>query len=74
MVFCETRFAQSELMVYKNFEKDYKTYRTTWSGKAVIVEPKLDADAIVAIDAVAVATAEATAAEASVATVPPTKQ
>ena len=29
--FCETRFAQSELMVYKNFEKNYKTYRTTWS-------------------------------------------
>ena len=28
--FCETRFAQSELMVYKNFEKNYKTYRTTW--------------------------------------------
>jgi len=31
---CETRFAQSELMVYKNFEKNYKTYRTTWSGDA----------------------------------------
>ena len=25
---CETRFAQSELIVYKNFEKNYKNYRT----------------------------------------------
>ncbi len=27
--FCETRFAQSELLVYKNFEKNYNTYRRT---------------------------------------------
>ena len=27
--FCETRFAQSELMVNKNFEKNYNTYRRT---------------------------------------------
>jgi hypothetical protein len=32
--FCETRFAQSELMVYKNSEKNYKTCRTTWSCDA----------------------------------------
>ena len=28
--FCETRFAQSELKVYVNFEKNYATYRRTW--------------------------------------------
>ena len=32
--FYETKFGQSELMVYKNFEKSYKTYRTTWLGDA----------------------------------------
>ncbi len=41
--FCETRFAQSDLMVYKNLKKNYNTYRTTWSGDAVGVEPELDA-------------------------------
>ena len=25
--FCETRFAQTKLMVYKNFEKSYKTLK-----------------------------------------------
>ena len=30
--FCETRFAQSELKVYINFEKNYKTYRRAWGG------------------------------------------
>ena len=30
--FCETRFAQSELKVYANFEKNYATYRRTWGG------------------------------------------
>jgi hypothetical protein len=30
--FCETRFAQSELKVYANFEKNYGTYRSTWGG------------------------------------------
>jgi len=28
--FCETRFAQSELKAYANFEKNYSTYRRTW--------------------------------------------
>ena len=37
--FCETRFAHSELMVYQNFEKNYKTYRTTWSSDLDEVEP-----------------------------------
>ena len=49
--FCETRFAQSELMVYKKFEKNYKTYRTTWSSDAEAFEPKLDAEAIEAVAA-----------------------
>ncbi len=30
--FCDTRFAQSELKVYINFEKNYKTYRRAWGG------------------------------------------
>ena len=30
--FCYTRFAQSELKVYINFEKNYKTYRRAWGG------------------------------------------
>ena len=29
-------------MVYKNFEKNYKTYRTTWSNEAISVVPELD--------------------------------
>jgi hypothetical protein len=29
---CETRFAQSELKVYINFEKNYKTYCRAWGG------------------------------------------
>jgi hypothetical protein len=28
--FCETRFSQSELKLYVNFEKNYNTYRRTW--------------------------------------------
>ena len=43
--FCETRFAPSELMVYKNFEKNYNTYRRTWGGDADAVELELDATA-----------------------------
>ena len=35
--FCETRFAQSELKVYINFEHNYSTYRGTW-GTAEVVE------------------------------------
>jgi hypothetical protein len=27
--FCETKFAESKLLVYKIFEKNYKSYRTT---------------------------------------------
>jgi hypothetical protein len=30
--FCVTRFAQSELKVYINSEKNYKTYRRAWGG------------------------------------------
>jgi hypothetical protein len=30
--FCETRFAQSELKVYINFEKNYNTYGRTWGA------------------------------------------
>ena len=30
--FCDTRFAQSELKVYINFEKNYMTYRQAWGG------------------------------------------
>ncbi len=41
--FCETRFAQSVLVVYKNFEKNYNTYRKTWSGDAEAEEPGPDA-------------------------------
>ncbi len=44
--FCETNFAQSELTVYKNFEKNYKTYRTTWPCDAGAFEPELDATKI----------------------------
>ncbi len=29
---CETRFAQSELKVYINFEKNYNTYCRTWGA------------------------------------------
>ena len=30
--FYDTRFAQSELEVYINFEKNYRTYRRAWGG------------------------------------------
>jgi len=33
-------------MVYKNFEKIYKTYRTTWSGDADACKQELDATTI----------------------------
>ncbi len=33
--FCETRYAQSELKVYINFEHNYGTYRGTWSRPKV---------------------------------------
>ncbi len=56
----ETRFAQSELKVYKNFEKNYKTYRTTWSSDACAFETTLDAAAI-AVASTTIVTAEATA-------------
>ncbi len=38
--FCETIFAQSELVVYKNFEKNYNTYRRTWGANAEGFETK----------------------------------
>ena len=31
--FCDTKFAQSELKVYINFEKNYNTYCRTWGVK-----------------------------------------
>jgi hypothetical protein len=40
--FCETTFTQSELVVYKNFEKNYKTCRTTWSCNAEAFRPELN--------------------------------
>ncbi len=33
--FCETRFAQSELKVYINFEHNYSTYRGSWGSPEV---------------------------------------
>ena len=33
--FCDTRFAQSELKVYINFEKNYTTYRRAWGGPTI---------------------------------------
>jgi hypothetical protein len=30
--FCETRFAQSDLKIYANFEKNYVANRRTWGG------------------------------------------
>ncbi len=54
--FCEIRFAHSELMVYKTFEKKYKTYSTTWSGDADAVEPELNAATIASFDVFATPT------------------
>ena len=49
-------------MVYKNFEKNYKTYRTTWSGEADAFQPELDAATIAAATTfVAAATTTTTA-------------
>ena len=62
--FCETRFAQSELMVYKNFEMNYNTYRRAWCGDAEAIEPKLDASAAAAT-ATRSATVEATTLRAA---------
>ncbi len=58
---CETRFAQSELMVYKNFEMNYNTYRRAWGGDAEAFEPERDAVAAAAAASVAATTAEAAA-------------
>ena len=38
--FCETRFTQSELKVYVNFEHNYNTYRRTW-GAVESIETEL---------------------------------
>ena len=70
--FCDTRFAQSELLVYKTFEKNYNTYRRGWSGDAEAVEPEVDA-AIVAAEA-AEAAAAATAAAKAVASTQSTER
>ena len=32
--FCDTHFVQSELKVYINFEKNYKTYLRAWGGSS----------------------------------------
>jgi len=61
--FCDTRFAQSKLLVYKNFEKNYNTYRRTWGGDAEAVELEVDAAAAAAASSQAT-TAETTAAAA----------
>jgi len=53
--FCETRFAHSKLMVYKNFEKNYCMYHTAWSGDAVAVELELDAATITATETISMA-------------------
>jgi hypothetical protein len=58
--FCETRFAQSKLMVHKNLEKNYKTNRTTRLGEAISIVPELDAVAT-SFDVVAAAAAKAAA-------------
>jgi hypothetical protein len=36
--FCDTGFAQSELKVHINFEKNYKTYRRAWGGNITEAE------------------------------------
>jgi len=46
--FCETRFAKYELMAYYNFEKDYNTYRMTWSGDSEGMEPEAYASTLAA--------------------------
>ncbi len=38
--FCETRFAQSELKVYINFEKNYNTYCRTWGVEEEQEQPQ----------------------------------
>jgi hypothetical protein len=51
-------------MVYKNFEKNYNTYRLAWVGDAEAVEPELDAAAAAATTSAAT-TAEALATRAT---------
>jgi len=59
-------------MVYKNFEKSYKTYRTAWSGDADAFELELDPVAVAttvdAAHATKVAVAAAKAAEGAATT------
>ncbi len=61
--FCETIFAQSELVVYNNFEMNYITYRRAWGGDAEAIEPELDASTAAAI-ATRAAMVEASSARA----------
>jgi hypothetical protein len=52
-------------MVYKNFEKNYNTYRMTWSSDAELEEPELDASTV-STQAAAIAARQAAAAVAAV--------
>jgi hypothetical protein len=62
--FCETRFAQSELGVYKNFEKNYNTYRRTWGVDAEVIETEFtSAKSTIATTSSATTTKEAPIAE-----------
>jgi hypothetical protein len=65
--FCETRFAQSELMVYKNFEKNYNTYRRTWGADEEAVETEFTSSTTVAAATTATTTTAVAAATTSVA-------
>jgi hypothetical protein len=59
--FCETRFAQSELKVYINIEKNYKTYRRACGGNITKAEAKAKASSTTTTTTVATTTEEATA-------------
>ena len=62
--FCETRFTQSELKVYINFEKNYTTYRRTWEGSYNTEE---EAEAAEGAETTVASTAIASATTAQVA-------
>jgi hypothetical protein len=58
VTFCDTCFAQSELKVYINFEKNYSTYRRTLGGS---YNTKEEAEATEATNEAATATPPPTA-------------
>ena len=58
---CETIFAQSKLVVYKNFEKSYNTYRWARGGDAEAIKLQLDATTVASRSASTIVNAEATA-------------